>query len=57
MRDMEMGDVKTSDGVATVAIASTASSGGETIDIPEARDSFSQKEPVVSMAPKDISQP
>lgn len=52
-----MGDVKalTSDGAATstVAIASTASSGGETIDTPEGRASFSQKEPAVSMIPKD----
>ncbi|APA14669.1 hypothetical protein sscle_13g094390 [Sclerotinia sclerotiorum 1980 UF-70] len=57
MRDMEMGDVKalTSDGAATstVAIASTASSGGETIDTPEGCASFSQKEPAVSMIPKD----
>jgi hypothetical protein len=44
MQDMEMGDVKTSDGAATVATASTNSSGGETIDTPEPRDSFSEKE-------------
>jgi hypothetical protein len=50
---MEMGDGKTSDGAATVATVSTNSSGGETIDTPEPRDSFSEKEPAVSMTPKD----
>ncbi|TEY39050.1 hypothetical protein BOTCAL_0470g00080 [Botryotinia calthae] len=53
MRDMEMGDVKVSDGAVTIATASTASSGTEKIDTPEARKSFSQKEPAVSMTAKD----
>ncbi|KAI9640673.1 hypothetical protein NHQ30_010982 [Ciborinia camelliae] len=52
MRDVEMGDVEISDGAAIVA-TSPASSGGETRDSPEARNSFSPKEPAESMTPKD----
>ncbi|KAF7953708.1 uncharacterized protein EAE97_001107 [Botrytis byssoidea] len=53
MQDMEMGDVEVSDEVVTIATGSKTSSDREKIDKLEARDSFSQKEPVVSMTPKD----
>ncbi|TGO16372.1 hypothetical protein BTUL_0029g00630 [Botrytis tulipae] len=52
MQDMEMGDVKASDEVVTIATDSKSSSDREKIDKLEARDSFSQKEPVMSMTPK-----
>ncbi|KAF7960966.1 hypothetical protein EAE96_000636 [Botrytis aclada] len=53
MRDMESGDVKASDGAVNTATASTSSLDREKIDTPETRNSFSQKQPVVSMTPKD----
>ncbi|KAF7888411.1 uncharacterized protein EAF02_002952 [Botrytis sinoallii] len=53
MLDMEMGDVKASDEAVTIATDSTCSSDRGKIDTPEARNSLSQKEPVVSMIPKD----
>ncbi|KAF7902566.1 hypothetical protein EAF00_002469 [Botryotinia globosa] len=46
MQDMEMGDVKASDEVVTIAADSKSSSNREKIDKLEARNSFSQKEPV-----------
>ncbi|KAF7938693.1 uncharacterized protein EAE98_001031 [Botrytis deweyae] len=53
MQDMEMGDVKASDEDVTIATDFTCSSDRGKIDTPEARNSLSQKEPVVSMIPKD----
>ncbi|TGO48708.1 hypothetical protein BCON_0232g00100 [Botryotinia convoluta] len=52
MQDVEIGDVKASDEAVTIATAYTSSSDREKIDKTEARDSFSQKAPVVSMTPK-----
>lgn len=48
-----MGDVEVSDKAVPMATASTASSDAEKIDTPEARNSFSQKEPALSMTAKD----
>ncbi|THV48123.1 hypothetical protein BGAL_0267g00130 [Botrytis galanthina] len=53
MQDIEMGDVKVSDKAVTIATDSTSSSDREKVDKTEAHDSFSQKQPVVSMSPKD----
>ncbi|KAF7942008.1 hypothetical protein EAE99_000059 [Botrytis elliptica] len=53
MQDMEMGGVKASDEAVPIATDSTCPSDRGKIDTPEARNSLSQKEPVVSMIPKD----
>lgn len=53
MQDMEMGDAKASDEAVNIVTTSTSSSDREKIDKTEACDSFSQKEPVLSMTPKD----
>lgn len=50
-----MGNMKVSNKAATIATDPTSSSDGEKIDKIEARGSFSQKEPVVSMISKDSS--
>ncbi|TGO45151.1 hypothetical protein BOTNAR_0694g00040 [Botryotinia narcissicola] len=53
MQDMEMGNVKTSDEIVTIATNSKTSLHRKKIDKLEVRNSFSQKEPVVSITPKN----
>lgn len=48
-----MGNMEVSNEGATIATGSNSSSDREKMDKIEARDSFSQKEPVVSMIPRD----